>query len=1200
MFQLSTGIGDTPQKPEIDAAPKSPRSRITDSDDEPLAPLDLSDYDLDVRLGRGGQGEVYLARQRSLPRRVAIKFLRVDATGDQRSVSRFIREARTLAQTHHPQIVTLHGIGRSPDGRLFLVMEYIEGPDLGKQIADKTFDIREAVEIVLQIAKAIAHAHDRGVIHRDLKPSNVLWDDVRGPVVTDFGLAKELHAADALTLTEQMLGTPVFMAPEQAHSRFGEVCEQTDVYGLAATLFALLTGTAPISNGPIVEILQQLASEAPVAGPRELRRDVPPSLDFICRKGLAKRASERYASVRELSEELQAWLAGAIAANAQHLPPTALSPTQTIAAGLAPGGQLGQYRLIKALSNDRTRMVFQAEDAKGGSVLLKCLPPEWMSDRLKRSQFRQEVLLSCGLSHFCLAKVLEAGEINGTEFLALEYVTGESVARLIARDGRLSEQLAAEVLAPIADALHHIHEAGVIYRDLRPQNVLVRDDGRAVLSEVRFSDELAELDNVTMVGRGEVTSKYVAPEVLLGRPADVASDVYTLGATLYAMVTGHDPFDEQGESINVLIAKNAARYTPPRDHAPELSDALDELIATSLRPRPEGRPATASQFAERLRAATQETASDDTHRPGSMDEITTETMPVAANLLHEVWNDLDPELQDAFSLAYNKKRRAGSTRISTRDLFAALARLAEGSLRQLFEELPPGALPEPVDGMVPIDHSLLREQPLLSDCVQDSLTAFQTLAAGRRGSVPLKIAPVDLFVDIAKNGHGPSVARLREHGIDEAAIDRMVRKLHLPLTQREFVLKPPQPATEKGSGRWAEEYLADENVQFSVYRPHVVRPQTWEPLLAFAHLSELPGLAPEGTPDPVDEVQRQAEQVLADKFPAYRSVSSDSSQPLPRASELTFVPWGDGLEFNPPQRSFLWKELVHREEFRFRAAARLDGQLARGRLSVYLGSLLLAEVSIVTRVDRNAPRALSKRTFSRNDNARPFRKIYACVAQEDRSIVSEFENYARLLRDTFVISQIPPGATSDALQRAHGLIGGADIFQLYWSHNAIASPEIEKQWRYALSLNRPDFMRLLYWEEPFPTNPTRALPPPELLTLGFQKIPLKGLLGHTSSGSVPRAASGALSHKLGRVRTSQLERIGEEATDVCAAPKSDRAETFELGGTMCVDGVRGDERASWKAPNSPRQQRRLGCRRLAFWLVGAASLIAISWWLTFR
>jgi serine/threonine protein kinase len=1017
--------------------------------------------------------------------------------------------------------------------------------------------------------------------------------------VTDFGLAKELYAADALTMTEQMLGTPVFMAPEQAHSRFGEVAEQTDVYGLAATLFALLTGTAPIGNGPIVEILQQLASDAPVSGPRELRQDVPPSLDSICRKGLAKRASERYSSVRELSEELQAWLVGAIAANAQNLPPTALSTTPTIAAGLAPGGHLGQYRLIKALSNDRTRLVFHAEDANGCSVLLKCLPPEWMSDRLKRSQFRQEVLLSCGLSHPCLAKVLEAGEINGIEFLALEYITGESVSRLVARDGRLSEQLAVEVLAPIADALHHIHEAGVIYRDLRPQNVLLCDDGRPVLSEVRFSDELAELDNVTMMGRGEVTSKYVAPEVLLGRPADVASDVYTLGATLYAMVTGHDPFDEQGESINVLIAKNSARYTPPRNHAPDLSDALDELIAVSLRPRPEVRPATASQFAQRLKGATQNTASDDTHQPAVMDEIPTDSMPIAPNLLHDVWDQLDPELQDAFSLAYNKKRRAGSTRISTRDLFAALARLGTGSLRQLFDELPPGALPEPVDEVVPIDHSLLHEQPLLSDCVQDSLTAFQTLATRRRGAVPLKIAPMDLFVDIAKNGHGPSVARLREHGIDGVAIDRMVDKLRLPLTQRESILKPPQPATEKSSGGWAEEYLVDENVQFSVYRPNMVRPQTWAPLLAFAHLSELPGLAPEGTPDPLDEVQRQAEQVLADKFPAYRSVSSDSSQPVPRSSELTFVPWGDGLEFNPPQRSFLWRELVHREEFRFRAAARLDGQLARGRLSVYLGSLLLAEVSIVTRVDRNAPRALSKRALTRDANARPFRKIYACVAREDCSMVSEFENYARLLRDTFVISQIPSGATPDALKRAYGLIGCADIFQLYWSRNAIDSPEIEEQWRYALSLNRLDFMRLLYWEEPFPTNPARSLPPPELLTLGFQKIPAKGLGDYAFSGAARRAPSGALSHKLGRVRTSHLEKVGKEATDVCAAPRSDRAEIFEKR-TMLPRNVGGVERAPWKGSDSPRQQRRVDWRWLAFWLLGTASLIAISWWLTFR
>lgn len=199
------GIGDTSPSAAHDSVAGVTLPPAGESGEAALlAPLDLSDYVLETRLGRGGQGEVYLARQRSLGRLVAVKLLHKNSASDSLLEQRFLREARTLAQTHHPQIVTIHGIGRSPQGELFLVMEYIEGQDLARQIAAKTFAVRDAVQVVVRIAGAIEHAHARGVIHRDLKPSNVLWDDVRGPVVTDFGLAKDLRAVDALTVTDQL------------------------------------------------------------------------------------------------------------------------------------------------------------------------------------------------------------------------------------------------------------------------------------------------------------------------------------------------------------------------------------------------------------------------------------------------------------------------------------------------------------------------------------------------------------------------------------------------------------------------------------------------------------------------------------------------------------------------------------------------------------------------------------------------------------------------------------------------------------------------------------------------------------------------------------------------------------------------------------------------------------------------------------
>jgi hypothetical protein len=160
-------------------------------------------------------------------------------------------------------------------------------------------------------------------------------------------------------------------------------------------------------------------------------------------------------------------------------------------------------------------------------------------------------------------------------------------------------------------------------------------------------------------------------------------------------------------------------------------------------------------------------------------EVAPEPARQTENILHAIWDCLDPNLQDAFSLAYNKKRREGSRRISTRDFFQALRRIDDGPLRRLLDSLPRESLPEPVPTGVAVNKQVLEENPLLSDCVADSLGHFQELAP-----LPRKISPADIFVDVAKHGHGPSVARLREHGVSPSEIDSQVRRLGLSVMGR--------------------------------------------------------------------------------------------------------------------------------------------------------------------------------------------------------------------------------------------------------------------------------------------------------------------------------------------------------------------------------------------------------------------------------
>jgi hypothetical protein len=173
------------------------------------------------------------------------------------------------------------------------------------------------------------------------------------------------------------------------------------------------------------------------------------------------------------------------------------------------------------------------------------------------------------------------------------------------------------------------------------------------------------------------------------------------------------------------------------------------------------------------------------HSPGALaaknqaSAVPPQAPPLSDNPLHALWDCLDPNLQDAFSLAYNKKRREGSTRISTRDFFQALLRIQDGTLKTLLESLPQGALPEPVPANVPASPQLLEEDPLLSDCVAEALSQFKGM-----GPLPRKISPADVFVDVAKYGHGPSVARLRQHGVGPAEVEEKVQKLGLSVLRR--------------------------------------------------------------------------------------------------------------------------------------------------------------------------------------------------------------------------------------------------------------------------------------------------------------------------------------------------------------------------------------------------------------------------------
>jgi WD40 repeat protein/tRNA A-37 threonylcarbamoyl transferase component Bud32 len=270
---------------------------------------DLGDYEVLSEIARGGMGIVYRARQRSLNRIVALKFIRTGERATETDVQRFRNEAEVLAKLDDPHIVPIYDVGVHR-GFSFYSMKLIEGGNLAERLPVFTADPRGTARLMATVARAVHHGHLRGVLHRDLKPSNILLDAQNQPHVTDFGVAKQIGAESELTQTGVVLGTPSYMAPEQAHPRKGSVTASTDVYGLGAVLYTLLTGRPPFRGDTALETLEHVVQREP-ALPSASRREIDRDLETICMRCLEKDPRKRYSSAQAVAEELERWLAGA-------------------------------------------------------------------------------------------------------------------------------------------------------------------------------------------------------------------------------------------------------------------------------------------------------------------------------------------------------------------------------------------------------------------------------------------------------------------------------------------------------------------------------------------------------------------------------------------------------------------------------------------------------------------------------------------------------------------------------------------------------------------------------------------------------------------------------------------------------------------------------------------------------------------------
>src|SRR5579885_596070 len=300
---MSVGHPGPPASPS-EAATLAPPAGVPAAGGRPTVP----GFEIVEELGRGGMGAVYTARQVSLNRFVALKLILAGPYAGADQLARFRVEAESVARLQHPGIVQIHEIG-SHAGHSYLALEYVPGGTLNHRCAGRPLPPDEAARLVEALARAVHYAHQRGIIHRDLKPGNVLLTEDGQPKIADFGLAKMLNAGPGSatpgpqTQSGAILGTPAYMAPEQAGGKRGGVGPPADVYALGAILYELLTGRPPFQADSPVDVILKVTTEEPLP-PRRIEPGCPRDLEAVCLKCLQKDPARRYASAQALANDL--------------------------------------------------------------------------------------------------------------------------------------------------------------------------------------------------------------------------------------------------------------------------------------------------------------------------------------------------------------------------------------------------------------------------------------------------------------------------------------------------------------------------------------------------------------------------------------------------------------------------------------------------------------------------------------------------------------------------------------------------------------------------------------------------------------------------------------------------------------------------------------------------------------------------------
>lgn len=767
-----------------------------------------------------------------------------------------------------------------------------------------------------------------------------------------------------------------------------------------------------------------------------------------------------------------------------------------------PPTHIGRHEIQRRLSSGGMASLYLAREPQSDRlVVVKLLREDYTDLPEFRERFVREVRALARLRHPNLVAVYDFGEHEGCPFIVMEYIDGETLRARQVRTPPLTMASGLAIVEDLCAGLAIAHEMGIVHRDIKPDNIML--DRQGVVKLLGFeiarhagSSLLTPQPNAIVGNYG-----YLSPEQLRGEPVDERTDIFAAGAVLYEVIARERAFPSEFSAFFHQVL--TAGPVPLEQRVPDVDPTLVQIVMRALQRDPKERYQDVNDMQRDLARARRQitergTGADEVYetfvvpeRPIAQRRTNSETRRNEQLRLGEeafARGEFDASLQYGERAAFVDPESAAAIELIDRSRAAietqSIVRLIEEARQQLsdghIEEAV--ALAEQVWASAPhlVEASRLREQVRAAlDQVQSARQREERIKAVlERGHRHVDHAEYDnalrsVYEVLALD---PDHAQARE--LEERAKaylqasreqERAGRDAHVT------VIPPRTPGAIQEAKR-----LFDENVQFTVFRPRVLVPAVWHTMLVFAHLSEPRADASPDEPHPIKEMERQAEAVLG-TLDAHGRQTVDGLESVPRDGELRLVPHAEGITFNPASRQFTWKESVHREEFRLRADAASRKETIRGRLSVYLGSLVIAEVGLIFKMGTDSIAGETVR-----DVARRYRNIFASYSHLDEAVVEEFSEYARAMGDRYLRDVIDLRAGERWQAALEDLIRHADVFQLFWSWNALASPHVRHEWQYALSLQRASFVRPVYWDDPLPAR--GDLPPASLSALHFERI----------------------------------------------------------------------------------------------------------------